>query len=205
MEATSAPRFVRALRAIHEQKRGRTELEGAEAGFTLIELMVVLLIMAILLAIAIPTFLGVKAGAQDRAIQSDLTNALTSAKAAYANSGSYGTTPASEVSSLTSAEPNLGFVATVAPTKGSNQLSVDVSGDGQQLLMIGYSASGGCWATTDNEGAATVLPSTVAQGSLGVYYTAWLYSATDTCSDAGLVALAPATSAWVQSGYPATA
>ena len=31
---------------------------GQDAGFTLIELMVVLLILAILLAIAIPTFLG---------------------------------------------------------------------------------------------------------------------------------------------------
>ena len=62
------------------------ELEGggaAEAGFTLIELMVVLLIIAILLAIAIPTFLGVTGSANDRAAQSNLTNGLTEAAAVY--------------------------------------------------------------------------------------------------------------------------
>src|ERR1700687_569277 len=65
------------------------EIEGdgaAEAGFTLIELMVVLLIIAILLAIAIPTFLGVANSAGDRAPQSNLTNALTEVKALYQTS-----------------------------------------------------------------------------------------------------------------------
>ena len=85
--------LVRALREAYDQKKGRAELEGAEAGFTLIELMVVLLIMAILLAIAIPTFLGVKSGAYDRSTQSNLTNALTSAKAGYASGGSYARPP----------------------------------------------------------------------------------------------------------------
>jgi len=204
METTNTPRLVRALRNAYDQKKGRTELEGAEAGFTLIELMVVLLIMAILLAIAIPTFLGVKSGAQDRAIQSDLTNALTSAKAAYANSGSYGTTPALETASLSAAEPNLGFVlATVAPAKGSNALSTDTSTDGQQLLMVGYSASNGCWAVDDNEGVASgsVLTATGAYTNLGVYYTAWLQSA-GACDDTGLQAAIPT---WVQSGFPSVA
>ncbi|MDE3206718.1 MAG: prepilin-type N-terminal cleavage/methylation domain-containing protein, partial [Acidobacteriota bacterium] len=41
-----------------------------EEGFTLIELMVVVLIIAILLAIAIPTFLGARNGANARAAQS---------------------------------------------------------------------------------------------------------------------------------------
>src|SRR5580700_4939318 len=63
--------------------------EAADAGFTLIELMVVLLIIAILLAIAIPTFLGVSGSANDRAAQSNLTNALTEVKALYQNSQSY--------------------------------------------------------------------------------------------------------------------
>ncbi len=68
------------------------EFEGAEAadaGFTLIELMVVLLIIAILLAIAIPTFLGVTGSANDRAAQSNLTNALTELKALYQNGQTY--------------------------------------------------------------------------------------------------------------------
>ena len=51
--------------------------------------MVVLLIIAILLAIAIPTFLGVANSAGDRAAQSNLTNALTEAKALYQNAAAY--------------------------------------------------------------------------------------------------------------------
>jgi prepilin-type N-terminal cleavage/methylation domain-containing protein len=63
--------------------------EGYEAGFTLIELMVVLLIIAILLAIAIPTFLGVTGSAKDRASQSTLTNVLTETVAQYQNTQAY--------------------------------------------------------------------------------------------------------------------
>ena len=47
--------------------------------------MVVLLILAILLAIAIPTFLGVTKSANDRAAQSNLNTALVNAKAYYQN------------------------------------------------------------------------------------------------------------------------
>jgi type IV pilus assembly protein PilA len=48
-----------------ERPRARGRRSG-EAGFTLIELMVVVLIIAILIAIAIPTFLGARSRAQDR-------------------------------------------------------------------------------------------------------------------------------------------
>src|SRR5581483_666826 len=55
----------------------------------LIELMVVVLIIAILLAIAIPTFLGARTKAQDRAAQSDLRNALTAEKTFYVDGQAY--------------------------------------------------------------------------------------------------------------------
>ena len=162
--------------------------DGSEAGFTLIELMVVLLIMAILLAIAIPTFLGVKTGAQDRAVQSNLTNGVTSAKAAYANGGTYAAS-AAEVTTLNSAEPNITFQTTAA-TSGTNSLSVATSADGQQLLLIGYSQSGSCWAVEDNEGDTTGQVSGT-PANLGVRYTSWAESGTKLCSPAGLVVVAP--------------
>jgi type IV pilus assembly protein PilA len=60
-----------------------------DKGFTLIELMVVVLIIAILIAIAIPTFLGMRKRAQDRAAQSDLRNGYTAAKAHFTDGETY--------------------------------------------------------------------------------------------------------------------
>src|SRR5680860_839660 len=64
-------------------------LRNREDGFTLIELMVVILIIAILIAVAIPTFLGFRERAQDRAAQSELRTALTTAKAIYLDNQDY--------------------------------------------------------------------------------------------------------------------
>jgi type IV pilus assembly protein PilA len=69
-------------------KNMRKKMQDDE-GFTLIELMVVVLIIAILIAIAIPTFLGLRRRAQDRAAQSDLRNGLTAAKAFYTDNETY--------------------------------------------------------------------------------------------------------------------
>jgi type IV pilus assembly protein PilA len=60
-----------------------------DKGFTLIELMVVVLIIAILIAIAIPTFLGMRRRAQDRAAQSNLRNAITAAKAFFTDNETF--------------------------------------------------------------------------------------------------------------------
>jgi type IV pilus assembly protein PilA len=81
-----------------------------DEGFTLIELMVVVLIIAILLAIAIPTFLGARERANDRAAQSSLRNALTAAKTIYTDNQDY--VAADETSELKAVEPSLVYSLT---------------------------------------------------------------------------------------------
>src|SRR5947207_10424132 len=76
------------------QKLIERRRKGSEEGFTLIELMVVVLIIAILIAIAIPTFLGARTKSQARVAQSNARNALTAEKTYFTDNEKYTETPA---------------------------------------------------------------------------------------------------------------
>src|ERR1035437_2710270 len=118
------------MQRLNERRAAEFEAEGsADAGFTLIELMVVLLILAILLAIAIPTFLGVTGSANDRAAQSNLNTALTNAKSIYQlNSQAYPTTAATLAASLLANEPSLPMPPATSVTPG--QVAAVIGSDG---------------------------------------------------------------------------
>ena len=60
-----------------------------ESAFTLIELLVVLIIIGVLLAIAIPSYLGFQKKAQQTAAMSDVRSAIPDAEAYYSDNNSY--------------------------------------------------------------------------------------------------------------------
>ncbi len=104
-----------------------------EGGFSLVELMVVVLIIAILIAIAIPTFLGARRSAQDEAAKVELRNVINVERNYYVDNEDYTDVAAA----LVALEPRL--VLDPDPALG---VAVVLSADTDIVCMTRTSESG---------------------------------------------------------------
>lgn len=139
-----------------KQRMNRDE----EEGFTLIELMVVLLIIAILLAIAIPTFLGARNTANARSTQENLRNALTAEQTYWTSNQTFGTS-----TNVSSVEGALSFVSGSITTAGGNTVSVTLynygtatavtTGTADSVVIMGYGKDGNCYAIDQSNNGTT--------------------------------------------------
>jgi type IV pilus assembly protein PilA len=174
---------------LHAQGDGL--LPQGQYGFTIVELMVVVLVIGILIAIAIPTFLGSRNRAFNRAAQSDLRNALVAAKSSYATRADYtcalylATVPCPQA--LPQLEPSLTYVA--AATLSTTALPrVSVTAATQTIWAAArMSRSGTCFAIRDVQ---TGNPPTL----VGTWYGQTLAAAN--CRGSSVTAAAAPNKAW---------
>jgi type IV pilus assembly protein PilA len=130
-------------------------VDRREGGFTLVELAIVVLIVAVLLAIAMASFPATRARAQDRDAQATLRNALSAEKAHFADHETYTQVRAE----LLAIEPALVFDAAAdqAPTAGS----VAYAASGSTVTLATRSATGTCFYLRDSaNGGTTYLKNT---------------------------------------------
>ena len=116
--------------------------------------MVVVLIIAILIAIAIPQFLGARQRAQDAGAKSDLRNALTAEKTSFTDNQKYTAVTAT----LAAIEPSLKWNTAAGPNVSVGDVAV--AGDANVVCIQEVSKSGTTFSIAD-----------VASGaSAGTYY-----------------------------------
>jgi type IV pilus assembly protein PilA len=125
--------------------------------------MVVVLIIAILIAIAIPTFLGARRRAQDKQAQSNLRNALTAEKTYFVDSQAY-TSVAADLSAI---ESSLDFATDNGWVRGVVVEAIGATNSGVVLRSESRSGSFFCILDLAQDVAA---PGYQGQTAAGTYY-----------------------------------
>jgi len=125
-------------------KRIRQRLDGnTEQGFTLIELLVVIIIIGILLAIAVPSYLGFRGRAADSSAKANVRAALPAVEAFYADNGTY---TGMTVAALQLIDQNVNLAAAPTVTATTYCIASTVSGSTWRIAGPGTTTavSGAC-------------------------------------------------------------
>ncbi|MCA1846004.1 MAG: type II secretion system GspH family protein [Actinobacteria bacterium] len=124
--------------------------QDREAGMTLVEVALVVVIMGVLILIGLPTFLGVHGKASDVSAKSLARQGLSTQKTFYADHGTWG-----QVSDIQPEEPAVRFED--LGLRGPQVLgAVYVKVDGEVATLASRSSTGTCyWVRQSSSGPAT--------------------------------------------------
>ena len=116
-----------------------------EKGFTLIELLVVILIVGILAAIALPTFLGQQKKGQDSEAKSNARNLVSHVESCFADTQAYASCDGNPATELQNTGLKIGTTAgqvSVTGTTAEGFTITAVSKNGDNLFTITKTAAG---------------------------------------------------------------
>ena len=121
-----------------------------EDGFTLIELMVVVLIIAVLVGIAVPAMFGAQKGAKGKAAQASARSALSAAKTMQTEQEAYWvTSDVNTLALLQSAEPSLQWVPTMGSPSGTSENVSWASSASEFVIAVRAATTNDCFYIRD--------------------------------------------------------
>lgn len=129
-----------------------------DRGFTMIELLVVVVIIGILVAIAVPVYLNYRKGAANKSAQSDVRGAITAVEQYYTDNGNKfptGATTSGSGATMTLTAQTNGVDGKISVSPG-NTLRLRNVGPDTSFVICATNADGGAYYKYDSSAGGAV-------------------------------------------------